>query len=70
MFVTLMAKTRHVSELETKLINAFEVLDTRKSGNIDASEFHSMMMSGSAPFSEEEVSYHLFILFPSTSTLN
>ena len=55
MFVTLMTKTLHVNELEGKLINAFETLDPRKSGNVDAAEFRSMMMNGHAPFLEEEV---------------
>lgn len=68
MFVTLMAKTLHVSELETKLINAFEALDTRKSGTIDASDFSAMLTGGgSTPFSAEEVI--IVDLFP-ISTLN
>ena len=39
MFVTLMARTLHVSELETKLVSAFEALDTRKSGVLTCRTF-------------------------------
>lgn len=55
MFVTLMTRPLRVRELESKLLDVFEALDTRKSGNIDATEFHSILASGGAPFSEEEV---------------
>lgn len=57
MFLTMMSQVAPPKSMEAELLHAFEQLDPKKSGHVDAQRFKHLITTSGDLFTETEVSF-------------